>query len=125
MAKDQAKYIDAFVLVVPKKNVAAYKKMAKEAAKFWTKHGALSYKECMGDDLTPDTHGMQMLSFKKLTNLKASETVWFSYIEYKNKRHRDQVNAKVMKEMDGDDCKEMPFDMKRMSWGGFKVEVNP
>lgn len=123
-------YIDGFVLVVPKNKVAAYKKVAKEAGAIWMKHGALSYKECIGDDLHPDTGEYSTLAFPKLVKLKPSETVWFSYIEYKSKKHRDQVNKKVMKEMeeqsknDPDHMKNMPFDMKRLSYGGFKVEVD-
>lgn len=123
--KNKTKYIDAYVLVVPKKKVNEYKKLARDACKIWIKHGALSYKESMGEDLNPDIGGDTMLPFKKLVKLKPSETVWFSYVEYKNKRHRNQVNAKVMKEMEGsDDCPDkMPFDIKRMSFGGFSVEV--
>jgi len=122
-----AKYIDAFVIVVPKKQVAAYRKMAKEGKKIWMKHGALSYRECMGEDLHPDMKGVPYLSFPQLTKAKPSETVWFSYIEYKSKAHRNQVNKKVMKEMEAHmetqkDMK-MPFDMKKFSYGGFKVEV--
>ncbi len=121
-------YVDGFVLVVPKKNVAAYKKMAKDAAKVWKKFGALDYKECMGDDLTIKGP-MQILSFTKLAKLKKGETVWFSYITYKNRKHRDAVNKKVMayfekkythKEMQ----QSMPFDEKRMAYGGFTVEVS-
>jgi uncharacterized protein YbaA (DUF1428 family) len=122
------KYIDAYVLVVPKKNTAKYKKMAKEAAKVWMKHGALSYKECMGEDLNPDMQGCLFLPFPKLTKLKPNETVWFSYIEYKNKTHRNAVNKKVMKEMEQEykdkPMPPMPFDMKKMAFGGFKVEVS-
>ncbi|MDP3995135.1 MAG: DUF1428 domain-containing protein [bacterium] len=130
MPKNKAKYVDGFVLVVPKKRVAEYKKMAREAGKMWMKQGALAYFECVGDDLKPNMGGMQSLLFPKLTSLKPSETVWFSYIEYKSKTHRDQVNKKVMKEMekyhknDPDHMKNMPFDMKRLSYGGFKVEVS-
>ncbi|PIQ78613.1 RNA signal recognition particle [Candidatus Peregrinibacteria bacterium CG11_big_fil_rev_8_21_14_0_20_46_8] len=123
-----AKYVDGFVLVVPKTKVAAYKKMAKEAAKIWKKYGALDYKECMGDDLHPDMGGMPALNFPKMTNAKKNETVWFSYITYKSRAHRDSVNKKVMAEMDKKyaDMKDMPmpFDMKRMAFGGFKVAVD-
>lgn len=127
--KNQSKYIDAFVLVIAKSKVPAYKKMAKEGAEAWMKHGALRYRECMGDDLNPDTGGQEFLPFAKLVKLKPTETIWFSYIEYKSKKHRDQVNAKVMKEMgekykdDPTAMKDMPFDMKKMSFGGFKIEV--
>jgi alkaline phosphatase len=121
-----SKYVDGFVLVVPKKNVAAYRKMAKEGADIWTKYGALDYKECIGDDL--DHGSMPMLNFIKLAKVKKSETVWFSFITYKSRAHRDQVNKKVMKEMEkkAETYKDMkmPFDMKRMAYGGFKVVVS-
>ncbi len=117
-------YADGFVLVVPKKKIEAYRKIAKKAGKVWRDHGALDYKECVGEDLkvkfgTP---------FTKLAKTKASETVVFSWILYKSRKHRDQVNAKVMadprmaKMMS--DPSEMPFDTKRMCYGGFKVIVD-
>ncbi|MBM3256735.1 MAG: DUF1428 domain-containing protein [Candidatus Liptonbacteria bacterium] len=121
-------YVDGFVLVVPKKNVATYRKMAKEGAKMWKKHGALDYKECMGDDLRPDMKGMPALQFPKMAKSKSNETVWFSYIVYKSRAHRDQVNKKVMAEMEehynDKNMPEMPFDIKRMAYGGFKVIVD-
>jgi len=130
MAISQSQYVDGFVLAVPKHNVAAYKKLAREAAEIWMKHGALSYKECIGDDLDPA--GMEecpFLPFPKLIKLKPDETVWFSFIEYKSKSHRNQVNKKVMKEMD-EKCKDdpeqmknMPFSPQRMAYGGFSVAV--
>jgi uncharacterized protein YbaA (DUF1428 family) len=114
-------YVDGFVLVVPKKNLKAYTKMATLASKVWHDHGALEYRECVGDDLTPPCG----LPFPKLAKLKAGETVVFSWIVYKSKAHRDKVNAKVRKDPRlaamGD--KPMPFDMKRMAYGGFKVLV--
>lgn len=126
--KNKTTYVDGFVLVVPKNKVAAYRKMATEGRDMWMKHGALDYKECMGDDLNPYNGGMQILTFTKLANAKKNETVWFSYITYKSRAHRDQVNKKVMAEMskDADMHKDMvmPFDMKRMAVGGFKVEVS-
>lgn len=122
-----AKYVDGFVLVVPKKKVKQYEKMASGAAKFWKKHGALDYYECVGNDLNPDTHGMKVLGFPKMVNLKKDETVWFSFIVYRNKKHRDSVNKKVMKDMEKDMEKhknmEMPWDMKRFAWGGFEARV--
>lgn len=125
MNTQPAKYVDGFVLIVPKKNVLAYKKMAKEAAKVWKEYGALSYRECMIDDPKPQ---WIELTFPKLTGAKPSDTVWFSYIEFKNKKHRDQVNKKVMaffdKKYEGMSEKDMPFDMKRMSYGGFTVEAS-
>lgn len=128
MAKNRTKYVDGFVLVVPKKKVPEYRKMAREGARMWMKCGALDYKECMGDDLEPDMGGMPVLTFLKLAKVKKDETVWFSYIAYKSRAHRDQVNRKVMAEMDKMMAKKrkdmpMPFDMKRMAYGGFKVVV--
>ena len=123
----KAKYVDGFVLVVPKKNAAAYKKMAREGARMWKKYGALDYKECMGDDMKPDMGGMPGLTFPGMTRAKAGETVWFSFITYKSRTHRDSVNKKVMSEMEKQAAKykktPMPFDMKRMAYGGFTVEV--
>lgn len=128
MKKNKAKYIDGFVFVVPKKNLAAYRQMAKEASTIWMKCGALEYMECMGDDLAiTEMGGMKGLSFLKLAQVKANETVWFSYITYKSKAHRNQVNKKVNKEMEkiSDKYKnmKMPFDMRKMAYGGFKVIV--
>lgn len=128
MAKQQGTYVDGFVLVVPKKNLAAYKKMATTGAKIWKKYGALDYKECMGDDLKPNMGGMSALTFPKMIKLKPDETVWFSYIVYKSKKHRDEVNAKVMKDPAMNDPKyqdkPMPFDLKRLAFGGFKMVVD-
>lgn len=117
-------YVDGFVLAVPADKVEEYKKIAQEAADAWKKHGALAYTECQGDDLTPESHGVSMLNFPELINLKEGETVWYSFISYKSREHRDEVNKKVMAEM-GEDCKdtEMPFDIERMCWGGFEVKV--
>jgi uncharacterized protein YbaA (DUF1428 family) len=124
-----AKYVDGFVFVVPKKNLAIYRKMAQFGKKLWMKHGALDYKECIGDDLKVKPMGdMKPLSFLKLARTKAGETVWFSFIVYKSKKHRDAVNAKVMKDPAMNDPawkdKPMPFDMKRFAYGGFKVIVD-
>jgi uncharacterized protein YbaA (DUF1428 family) len=119
------KYVDGFVISIPKKNTAKYKKMAREAKEVWMKFGALDYKECSGDDLHPDTGGSPIFPFPKMAKTKEDENVWFSFIVYNNKAHRNSVNKKVMKyysEKYGDDM-EMPFDMKRFSYGGFKVEV--
>lgn len=127
--KQSARYVDGFVFVVPDKNVTAYKKIAREAKTVWMKFGALDYKECMGEDLkrkdSKDTP--KHLSFASLTKAKPSETVWFSFITYKNRKHRDNVNTKVMayfdkKYADKEDIP-MPFDMNRMAYGGFSVEV--
>lgn len=114
-------YVDGFVLVVPKKKLAAYKSLARKAGKIWREHGALDYRECVGDDLKVK-FGMP---FTKLVKTKPTETIVFSYIVYKSRAHRDRVNAKVMsdKRMSGDNMKDMPFDPKRMAYGGFKTIV--
>ena len=126
--KNKTTYVDGFVLVVPKTNVAAYRKMARTAGKMWMKHGALEYKECMGDDMSPNTGGTPALNFPKMIKAKEGDTVWFSYITYASRAHRDEVNKKVMAEMEKKYEKHkdmpMPFDMKRMAYGGFKVIVN-
>lgn len=124
-----AKYVDGFVLVVPKKKFAEYRKMAQLGRSMWMKYGALDYKECVGDDLqTKSMGGMKPLSFSKMAKAKSGEAVWFSFIVYKSKKHRNEVNAKVMKDPIMNDPKwknkEMPFDMKRMAYGGFKVVVD-
>jgi uncharacterized protein YbaA (DUF1428 family) len=130
MAKNQTRYVDGFVLSVPKKNTAAYKKMAELGKKIWMKHGALDYKECMGDDLKPKgMGGVKPLSFLKLANTRPGEIVWLSFIVFKSKKHRDEVNAKVMKDPamndpDWNATQQMPFDMKRFAYGGFKVMVD-
>jgi uncharacterized protein YbaA (DUF1428 family) len=107
---------------VPKKNVAAYRHMAQKAGKVWRDHGALEYIECVAADVKPGKH----TSFPQSVKLKAGETVVFAYIVYKSRAHRDRVNAKVMKDprlANMMDPKAMPFDGKRMFWGGFKVLV--
>ena len=123
-----AKYVDGFVLVVPKDKVEEYMKMATEGRDIWMKHGALEYYECKGDDLEPkEMGGMKQLAFTELAKTNENETVWFSFIVYESKQHRDEVNKKVMDEMNEKykDAKDMsmPFDMKRMAYGGFSVEV--
>lgn len=116
-------YVDGFVLPVPKKNLRAYRRMSQRAGKVWRKHGALDYKECAGDDLN-----IKMgLPFPRLVKPKRGETVVFAFIVYKSRAHRDRVNAKVMKEVMNDPKLKdmpMPFDMKRMAYGGFKVLVD-
>jgi uncharacterized protein YbaA (DUF1428 family) len=113
-------YVDGYVLPVPKKNLKAYLRMARMGEKVWRKHGALDYKECIGDDLkTP--WGMP---FPQMMKLKAGETVVSAFIVFKSRTHRDRVNAKVMQEMANvGGPKDMPFDMKRMVYGGFKASV--
>jgi len=114
-------YVDGFVLPVPKKNIAAYKKLAKMASKVWKDHGALQYCESMGEDL--NTKGMR--TFPQLVKPKKGEVVFFSYITYKSRKHRDQVNKKVMADprLAGLMPATMPFDCKRMAMGGFEVLV--
>jgi uncharacterized protein YbaA (DUF1428 family) len=113
-------YVDGYLLPVSKKNVRAYRRMAQMGRKAWMKHGALDYKECVGDDLTPAF----AKPFTRLLKLKPNETAVFAYIVFKSRAHRDQVNKKVMKEMnDMGGPKDMPFEMKRMVYGGFKTLV--
>ncbi|OGC78691.1 MAG: RNA signal recognition particle [candidate division Zixibacteria bacterium RBG_16_50_21] len=118
-------YVDGFVLPVPKKNLAAYRKLAREAGKIWRKYGAIDYKECIGDDLKNHWGG---IPFNKLARTRPGETVAFSYIVYKSRAHRDQVNASAAKDPFMNDPKykdkPMPFDMKRQAYGGFKVIVD-
>jgi len=116
------KYIDGFVLPVPKKKIAAYKRMATKASKIWKEHGALDYKECLGDDLDIKF----CLPFPKGIGSKPGETIVFAYIVYKSRAHRDKVNLAVMKDPrinEMCDPKDMPFDCKRMLYGGFKTLV--
>lgn len=116
-------YVDGFVIAVPRKKLAAYRKMAKIACKVWREYGALDYKECVGDDLKTEFG----CSFPQLARVKSGETVVFAWILYKSRAHRDRVNAKVMKDprmTSMCDPKDPPFDMKRMSYGGFKVFVS-
>ncbi|QQG37706.1 MAG: DUF1428 domain-containing protein [Candidatus Kaiserbacteria bacterium] len=119
-----AKYVDGFVLTVPKKNTAKYRKMAKDAARVWKKFGALDYKECLINDQKPQ---WVSFTFPIMAKAKPTENVWFSFIVFKSRAHRDAVNKKVMahfEEKYGEDMmKDMPFDMKRMAYGGFTVEV--
>lgn len=115
-------YVDGFVLPVPMKNMAAYKRMARKAGKVWREHGALDYIEAVADDVKPG----KLTSFPQSVKLKAGETVVFAYIVYRSRAHRDRVNAKVMKDprlQSMMDPKSMPFDARRMFWGGFKVMV--
>lgn len=123
-----AKYVDGFVLVVPKDKTEEYKKMAQDGRDTWMKHGALEYYECRGDDLVPqEMGGEKARAFTEMTGATDDETVWFSYIVFNSKEHRDEVNAKVMEEMNeqAEKYKDMvmPFDAKRMAYGGFQVEV--
>lgn len=123
-----AKYIDGFILVVPQDKVKEYKKMAIDGRDMWMKHGALEYYECRGDDLIPqEMGGEKARAFTDMAGAKDDETVWFSFIIFKSKAHRNEVNAKVMVEM-GEQMKDkqdmqVPFDMKKMAYGGFQAEV--
>src|SRR5262244_3549441 len=116
-------YVDGYLLPVPKKNLKAYLQIATKAGKVWRDHGAVEYRECIGDDLK-NTWGR---SFPKQIKTKPGETVVFSWIVYKSRAHRDRVNAAVMKDprlAAMMDPKNMPFDCKRMCYGGFKVRVD-
>jgi uncharacterized protein YbaA (DUF1428 family) len=115
------RYVDGFVLPVPKKNADAYRRMARKAGKVWMEHGALEYVECIADDVKPGKH----TSFPQSVKLKPNEVVWFSYIVYRSRKHRDRVNAKVMKDprLAGMNPATMPFDARRIFWGGFKQAV--
>lgn len=118
-----ARYVDGYVLPVPKKNVEAYRRMAQKAGKVWRDHGALEYRECVGDDLKVKM-GMP---FSRSVRLKPGETVVFAWIAFKSRAHRDGVNAKVMKDprmAKMMDMGPMPFDVKRMIYGGFKILVD-
>jgi len=115
-------YVDGFVVPVPKKNLKAYRAMARKAGKVWRDHGALDYRECVADDVKVG----KRTSFPRSVKLKPSETVIFSWIVYKSRAHRDRVNAQVMKDprVAGMDPKTMPFDAKRTFYGGFQVLVD-
>jgi uncharacterized protein YbaA (DUF1428 family) len=114
-------YVDGYILPVPKKNLAAYRRMAQKAGKIWREHGALEYVECVADDVKPGKQTSVLQSVK----LKAGETVVFAYILYKSRVHRDRVNSNVMKDprLANMNATDMPFDAKRMFWGGFKTFV--
>jgi uncharacterized protein YbaA (DUF1428 family) len=117
------KYVDGYVLPVPKKNLQAYRRMAQKAGKVWREYGALEFRECVGDDLETK----MAVSFPRTLKLKRGETVVFSWIVFKSRAHRDSVNARVMKDprlAKMMDEKLMPFDSKRMVYGGFKVVVD-
>ena len=116
------KYVDGFVIALPKKRIKDYTRMAKLASKVWKDHGALEYRECVGEDLDVKFG----VPFTKQIKAKPGETVVFAWIVYKSRAHRDKVNAKVMKDprlSSSMDPKNMPFDCKRMVYGGFDVIV--
>lgn len=115
-------YVDGFVLPVPTQNLAAYRRMARKASKVWREHGALQYIECIADDVKPG----KLTSFPQSVKLKPDETVIFAWIVYKSRKDRDRVNKLVMADprlADMMDPKALPFDGKRMFWGGFKVMI--
>jgi len=118
-----AVYVDGFLLPVPKKNLEAYRRMSARAARVWKEHGALEYRECVADDVKAGG----AVSFPRAAKAKKGETVFFSYIVYKSRAHRDRVNKKVMKDPRiaamMPDKNQMPFDYKRMCYGGFKTLV--
>jgi uncharacterized protein YbaA (DUF1428 family) len=116
-------YVDGFVVAVPKKNIAAYKKMALKAGKVWIEHGALEFRECIAEDVKPG----KVTSFPQAVKLKPDEVVAFSWIVYKSRADRDKVNGKVMKDprlASMMDPKNAPFDGKRMIYGGFETLVD-
>ena len=116
-------YVDGFVLPVPKRSLDAYRRMARKAGKIWREHGALEYRECVADDVKMG----KLTSFPRSVKRKRDETVVFAWIVFKSRAHRDRVNAKVMEDprlADTMDAKAMPFDAKRMIWGGFEVIVD-
>lgn len=118
-----ARYVDGFVVPVPKRKLAAYRAMARKAGKIWMEHGALEYVECMADDVKPG----KVTSFPQSVKLKAGETVFFSYVVYKSRSDRDRINKKVMSDprlKDMMDPNKLPFDGKRMFFGGFKVMIS-
>ena len=118
-----ARYVDGFVLPVPKRNVEKYRRIAQQAGKLWREHGALEYCECIADDVKPG----KQTSFPQSVKLRPDEVVWFSWIVFKSRKHRDRVNAKVMADprlakLGGPEA--MPFDGKRMIYGGFETRVD-
>ena len=118
-----ANYVDGFVVPVPKRNLDAYRRMARKAGKVWREHGALEFRECVADDVPKG----EITSFPRSVQVKRGETVVFSWIVFKSRAHRDRVNAKVMEDprmADMMDMKDSPFDAKRLIFGGFEVFVD-
>jgi uncharacterized protein YbaA (DUF1428 family) len=121
-------YVDGFVMPIPKSKTAAYKKMAEWGKNAWMKCGALAYYECIGDDLTPKASmGVKPRSFRDIAKANSKDAVWFSFIVFRDKKHRDQVNKKVMAQMTKEakdwEGVPMPFDPRKMAYGGFKAIV--
>ena len=122
------KYVDGFVLVVPKGKEDEYEEMARLGKESWMKHGALQYFECKGNDLAPqEAGGEKSRAFDEMTGASSEENVWYSFIIFESKEHRDEVNKKVIADMDQTYSEvtdfEMPTDMKKMAYGGFEVVV--
>ena len=115
-------YVDGFLVAVPKKRINDYKKLSRLAGKIWREYGALDYKECVADDVSEG----KITSFPRAVKRKSTETVIFAWITYKSRADRDRINKKVMADprLKGLDPKSMPFDAKRMIYGGFKVIVD-
>jgi uncharacterized protein YbaA (DUF1428 family) len=115
-------YVDGYVIPIPKRKVQAYRRIAAKAGKIWREHGALEYRECVGDDLKIKGH----VSFPQLARARPGETVVFSWVVYRSRAHRDRVNKKVMKDprIANMGAEPMPFDVKKMAYGGFKVLVD-
>ena len=116
-------YVDGYVIPIPRRKLGEYRRMANAAGKVWMKHGALQYFECVADDVKPG----KWTSFPRAVKLKRGEVVVFSFIVYRSRGQRDRVNAKVMKDPEINsicDPKDMPFNVKRMTYGGFKVIVD-
>jgi uncharacterized protein YbaA (DUF1428 family) len=122
MVKKTARYVDGFVLPVPKRKIDAYRRLAQKAGKIWKEHGALEFRECVADDM----RAKFAMPFPQKIKLKPGETVFFSWITFKSRAHRDRVNAKVMSDprLSKMDMNSMPFDHKRMLYGGFKILVD-
>lgn len=120
-----ARYVDGFVLPIPKKNIKAYQKIAQKAGKIWMEHGALQYVEAVGEDFKK---GPWSITFPQMVNPKRGETIVFAFIVYKSRSHRDTVNKKVMKDPrmqpGEDEVKNMPFDCQRMAYSGFEMLVD-
>jgi uncharacterized protein YbaA (DUF1428 family) len=118
-----ARYVDGFVLPVPKRKLEDYRRMARKSGKIWREHGALEFRECVADDVKVG----ELTSFPRSVQLKRGETVVFSWIVFKSRAHRDRVNARVMADprlAEMMDSASMPFDAKRMIYGGFEVLVD-
>ena len=116
-------YVDGFVLPVPKRNLAAYRRMARKAGQIWREHGALEYRECVAEDVKPG----KRTSFPQSVKLQAGEVVWFSWVVFRSRKHRDRVNARVMTDprlANMMDPQQLPFDGRRMLYGGFEVAVD-